>query len=67
MEAMLGIFVLLSLSQTSKNAMPFLLSLFSLQQNWRMRGQKRFSLEVRRERGWEGGRGERCPKQCIYI
>jgi hypothetical protein len=40
MEVMLGISV--SLSQTSKNSMSFLLSpMFSLQQNWK-RGQKRF-------------------------
>jgi hypothetical protein len=39
--------VLLSLPQTNKNAMSFLLSLmFSLQQNWRKRGQNRFFLEA---------------------
>jgi hypothetical protein len=41
------------LSQTSKNAMVFLLSLmFSLQQNQRTRGQNRFFLEA----VWGGGR-----------
>jgi hypothetical protein len=49
--------VQLSLSQTSKNTMFFLLSLvFSLQQNWRG-GQNSFCLEVR---GWDkGGAGRR--------
>jgi hypothetical protein len=66
-EAMLGFF--LSLCQTSKNAMSFLLLLMSfLQQNWR-RGQNRFCLEVRRVGGRErdGEQGERWPKQCIHI
>jgi hypothetical protein len=41
--------VKLSLSQTSKNAMFFLLSfMFFLQQNWRTKGQNRFCPEV----GW---------------
>jgi hypothetical protein len=40
----------LSLSQTSKTAMSSLLSLmFSLQQNWRIRGQNRFCPEAREE------------------
>jgi hypothetical protein len=65
-EAMLGI----SLSQTSKYDMSFLLSLLSsLQQNWR-RGQNRFSWK---QGGWEeeegGGRepGEKWPKHCMHI
>jgi hypothetical protein len=41
MEAMLGI------SQYSKNAMSFILSLmFPFQQNWRTRGQNRFCPDV---------------------
>jgi hypothetical protein len=65
MEAMLGISVSLSLSQTSKNAMSFLLSLtFSLQQNWR-RGQNRFCLERRAvgegEEGWGAGKKDVYP------
>jgi hypothetical protein len=45
--------VYISLSQTSKNTMSFLVSLiFSLQQNQRRRGQNRFSLEAG---GWGGG------------
>jgi hypothetical protein len=41
-----NLFVELFLSQTSKNAMFFLLSLmFSLQQNQRTRGQNRFCLK----------------------
>jgi hypothetical protein len=48
--------------------MSFLLSvMFSLQQNWRG-GQNKFCLEVRGVEEREGGgRGERWPKQCIYI
>jgi hypothetical protein len=46
----------LSLSQASKNAMPFLLSLmFSLQQNWR-RGQNRSFLEASGVGGVGGGK-----------
>jgi hypothetical protein len=55
MQATLGISLYISVSQTVKNAMSFLLSfMFTLQQNWR-RGQKRFCLEVRGVRGWERG------------
>jgi hypothetical protein len=62
MEATLGIslysYFYLKLA---KNTMSFLLSLmFSLQQNWRTRGQNRFCLE---SRGW----GEWCPKQFIPV
>jgi hypothetical protein len=52
MEAMLGVSLCsyLSLSQSSKNAVSFLLSLMSsLQQNWR-KGHSRFCLEVREVR-----------------
>jgi hypothetical protein len=55
MDATQGISEWLSLPQTSKNAMSFLLSVMSsLQQNWRARGQNRFCLEV-------GGVGEGGP------
>jgi hypothetical protein len=53
----------LSLSQASKNAMPFLLSLlFSLQQYWR-KGQYRFCLEVR---GWGTG-GEMAQTMYTHV
>jgi hypothetical protein len=52
--------VKLSLSQTSKNAMFFSLSLmFSLQQNRTTIGQNRFRVEQVLGRG--GGFGRRCP------
>jgi hypothetical protein len=40
----------------------------TLQQNWR-KGHNRLCIEVRgvREREEVGGRGEKCPKQCMYI
>jgi hypothetical protein len=56
MKAILGtsLSAELSLSQTSKNAISFLLSLmFSLQQNWRRRGWNRVCPDAG---GW--GRGE---------
>jgi hypothetical protein len=67
MEATLRISLYSSLSQTSKNAMPFILSLmFSLQQNRRTRGQNRLFPEV------GGGRskrkGELGPNYvCMYV
>jgi hypothetical protein len=51
----------------------FLLSLiFSLQQNWRTRGQNRFSLEVRGLAGWEeeesrGQGGEMAQTMYTYM
>jgi hypothetical protein len=71
MEAMLGIFLYsYPLSQTSKNAISFLLLFMSsLQQNWR-RGQNRFCLEARGwggiRRGWGAG-GRNGPNNvCTY-
>jgi hypothetical protein len=62
MEAMLGISLYSSLSQTSKNTMSFLLSLmFSLQQNWR-RGRNQILPGSRVVVG-----GRRWPKQCIHV
>jgi hypothetical protein len=59
MEAMLRISLYNYLSQTSKNAMSFLLSIkFSLQQNWRIRVQKFLP-------GSKGGR--KAEGRCIYI
>jgi hypothetical protein len=50
--------VQLSLPVTSKNDTSFLLSLmFSLQQNWRIRGQNRFGLEGNGVRGEGEGQG----------
>jgi hypothetical protein len=60
MVTMLGISLLLSLSQTCKNAMSFLLSfMFSLQQNKRAE-----QVLLRNEEG-EGGRGE--VSQIMYT
>jgi hypothetical protein len=44
--------------------------MFSLQQNWRKRGQNRICLEargVRRRERRERASGEKCPKLCIHI
>jgi hypothetical protein len=50
----------LSLFQTSKNVMSFLLShIFSLQQNWRTRVWNRFCPEVVGQRKW--------LTQCIHM
>jgi hypothetical protein len=59
----------LSLSQTSKNAMFFLLSLMSsLQQNWRRR-QNRLCMEAKRVRGREevGQRGEAAQTMYAHM
>jgi hypothetical protein len=56
--------VYLSLSQSSKTTMFFLLSLmFSVQQNWRTRGQNRFCPEV----GWRRYGGGRVQIMCTRV
>jgi hypothetical protein len=61
-EATLGISLYSSLSQTSKKALSFLLSLmFSLQQNQITRGDHGTGSP------WKQGRGRRWLKQCTHV